>query len=64
VAAPAIIGCRNRRRESYAADPMLLLHFDSVLTAITDLLDHAVRPLQHLGRHRDADVPRRIEVHD
>jgi hypothetical protein len=34
------------------------------LRALTDLLDHAIRPLEHLGRHRDADVPRRIEVHD
>jgi hypothetical protein len=36
----------------------------SLRAALTDLLDHAVRPLEHLGRHRDADVPRRIEVHD
>jgi hypothetical protein len=34
------------------------------LRALTGLLDHAVRPIEHLRRHRDTDVPRRLEVHD
>jgi hypothetical protein len=34
------------------------------IRALTGLLDHAVRPLEHHGRHCDADVPRRLEVHD
>ena len=53
---------KNRRPECSAAD-FAALRFRPY-GALIGLLDHTVGPLEHLGRHRDADVPRRLEVHD
>jgi hypothetical protein len=56
--------CCERHSQRPGANEAKRQHCNEAKRQHCPSLDYSVRPLEYLGRDRDADVPRRLEVDD